>query len=119
VENIRRIGEVARLMADAGLIATCSFISPFQAERQMARELVGTDRFFEIFVDAPIELCIARDPKGLYAKAKAGEIRNFTGFDSPYEVPQAPDLVIQAAEESVEVAVERIVAALRARGIIA
>ncbi len=118
VENIRRIGEVARLMADAGLIITCSFISPFQAERQMARELVGPDRFLEIFIDAPIELCMARDPKGLYAKAKAGELRNFTGFDSPYEVPQAPDLVIQAAAESVEVAVERILAALRARGII-
>ena len=119
VENIRRIAEVARLMADAGLITTCSFISPFQAERQLARELVGADRFLEIFVDAPIELCMARDPKGLYAKAKAGEIRNFTGFDSPYERPQAPDLLIEAADESVDAAVERILAELRARGIVA
>ena len=118
-ENIRRIAEVARLMADAGLITTCSFISPFRSERQLARELVGDQRFIEIFVDTPIELCIKRDPKGLYAKAKAGELRNFTGFDSPYEAPLHADLVIEGGQESIDDAVERILAALRARAIIA
>jgi bifunctional enzyme CysN/CysC len=118
VENIRRIAEVAALMADAGLITTCSFISPFRSERQLARDRVGDARFLEIFVDTPLDLCVARDPKGLYAKAKAGEIRNFTGFDSPYEAPETPDLVIAGGSESVDAAVERILAALRARAII-
>ncbi|MEI6487135.1 MAG: sulfate adenylyltransferase subunit CysN [Sphingomonadales bacterium] len=118
VENIRRIAEVAALMADAGLITTCSFISPFRAERQLARERVGAARFFEIFVDAPIELCMARDPKGLYAKARAGEIRNFTGFDSPYEPPEAPDLTIASAEIGLDAAVDAIIAALRDRRIL-
>ncbi|MEN9931495.1 MAG: hypothetical protein RIS17_68 [Pseudomonadota bacterium] len=118
VENIRRIAEVARLMTDAGLITTCSFISPFRAERQLARERVGSDRFIEIFVDTPIDLCMARDPKGLYAKAKAGEIRNFTGFDSPYEPPEAPDLVIAGGDTSIDDAVERIIATLRERRIL-
>ena len=92
VENIRRIGEVAKLMTEAGLIVLCSFISPFRAERRMVRELVANDEFVEIFVDTPIDQCIARDPKGLYRRALAGEIKNFTGVDQPYEVPENPEL---------------------------
>ena len=90
VENVRRVGEVAKLMAEAGLIVICSFISPFRAERRMVRELTGPTAFFEIFVDTPIEECIRRDPKGLYAKAKAGGIEHFTGLDLPYEEPERP-----------------------------
>lgn len=119
VENIRRIAEVARLMADAGLITTCSFISPFRSEREMARDLVGAGRFIEVFVDTPLETCMARDPKGLYAKARAGQLANFTGVDSPYEPPLNPDLVIAAGDGDVADAVARILAALAARGIIA
>ncbi len=92
VENVRRVGEVAKLMAEAGLIVICSFISPFRAERRMVRELTGPTAFLEIFVDTPIEECIRRDPKGLYAKAKAGGIEHFTGLDSPYEEPEAPEM---------------------------
>ena len=88
VENIRRVGEVAKLMTEAGLVVLCSFISPFAAERRMVRELVEPGEFLEIFVDAPIEDCIARDPKGLYKRALAGEIKNFTGIDQPYERPE-------------------------------
>jgi bifunctional enzyme CysN/CysC len=96
VENIRRIGEVAKLMTDAGLIVLCSFISPFRAERRLVRELVEEGEFIEIFVDTPIEDCIARDPKGLYKRALAGEIKNFTGVDQPYEVPENPELRLMA-----------------------
>lgn len=98
VENIRRIAEVARLFADAGLIVLVSFISPFKAERQMARELVDEGEFVEVFVDTPLEVCEARDPKGLYRKARAGELRNFTGIESAYEAPEDPDIVLKAAE---------------------
>ncbi|MDE0239789.1 MAG: adenylyl-sulfate kinase [bacterium] len=98
VENIRRIAEVARLFADAGLIVLVSFISPFRAERQMARELVDEGEFVEVFVDTPLEVCEARDPKGLYRKARAGELRNFTGIESAYEAPEDPDIVLKAAE---------------------
>jgi len=98
VENIRRIGEVAKLMTNAGLVVLCSFISPFRAERRMVRELLDSDEFIEIFVDAPIEQCIARDPKGLYRRAIAGEIKNFTGVDQPYEVPENPELHSKEAE---------------------
>lgn len=91
-ENIRRVGEVARLMVDAGLVVLSAFISPHRAERQMVRELAGEGRFLEIFVDTPLSVCEARDPKGLYRKARAGELRNFTGIDSAYEAPQAPEL---------------------------
>jgi bifunctional enzyme CysN/CysC len=92
VENIRRIGEVAKLMTEAGLVVLCSFISPFRAERQMVREMMASGEFVEIFVDTPLEQCIARDPKGLYRKALAGEIKNFTGIDQRYESPLAPEL---------------------------
>ena len=100
VENIRRVGEVAKLMLDAGLIVICCFISPFAAERRMVRELVRPEEFIEIFVDTPLEECIRRDPKGLYAKAIAGQIPNFTGIGSPYEAPQAPELHLHGAFEA-------------------
>jgi bifunctional enzyme CysN/CysC len=91
-ENIRRVGEVAKLMVDAGLIVVCAFISPFRSEREMVRNLFAPGEFFEVYVDTPIEECMRRDPKGLYAKAKAGELRNFTGIDSVYEPPQQPEI---------------------------
>ena len=102
VENIRRIAEVAKLFADAGLIVLVSFISPFRAERRMARELVDTGEFVEVFVDTPLEVCEERDPKGLYRKARAGEIRNFTGIDSDYEAPEHAEIVLKAAEHGPE-----------------
>ncbi|MBM4472015.1 adenylyl-sulfate kinase [Prescottella equi] len=118
VENIRRVTEVARLMADAGLIVLASFISPFRAERDAARELIGTDRFCEVFVDTPIEVAEERDPKGLYRKARRGELANFTGVDSPYETPTSPDVRIDTTELTPEHAADRIVEVLRERGVI-
>ncbi|WP_353642886.1 sulfate adenylyltransferase subunit CysN [Mesorhizobium sp. WSM2239] len=102
VENIRRVAEVARLMVDAGLIVIVSFISPFRAERRMAREMMGEGEFIEVFVDTPFEECAARDPKGLYAKALGGEIKNFTGVDSPYERPENPDVILTTTGKSPE-----------------
>jgi bifunctional enzyme CysN/CysC len=95
VENIRRVAEVARLMVDAGLIVLVSFISPFRAERRMARALFEPGEFVEVFVDAPLEECERRDPKGLYARARRGEVRNFTGIDSPYEAPEAAEVHVR------------------------
>ncbi|MEL6967749.1 MAG: adenylyl-sulfate kinase, partial [Pseudomonadota bacterium] len=92
VENVRRVAEVSKLMVDAGLITLVSLISPFKTDRDMARALMEADEFIEIFVDTPFEECAARDTKGLYAKAIKGEIKNFTGFDSPYEAPENPEL---------------------------
>jgi bifunctional enzyme CysN/CysC len=106
VENIRRVAEVARLMVDAGLIVIVSFISPFRAERRMAREMMGEGEFIEVFVDTPFEECAARDPKGLYAKALGGEIKNFTGLDSPYERPERPEVHLQTLGKSPEEMVE-------------
>jgi bifunctional enzyme CysN/CysC len=108
VENIRRVAEVARLMVDAGLIVLVSFISPFRAERRMARELLGQGEFIEVFVDTPFEECARRDPKGLYAKALAGKIRNFTGVDSPYEPPEHPEIHLDTTGKSPEDLVEEI-----------
>ena len=108
VENIRRIGEVARLMTDAGLIVLAAFISPFRAERDMVRRMVPDGEFVEIFVDTPLEVAEARDAKGLYAKARRGELSNFTGIDSPYEPPRAPEIRIDASRCSPEEAVEQI-----------
>ncbi|MET3925034.1 sulfate adenylyltransferase subunit CysN [Devosia sp. 2618] len=99
VENIRRVAEVARLMADAGLIVLVSFISPFENERRLAREIAGDRDFVEVYVDTPIEVCEARDPKGLYKRARAGEIKNFTGIDSPFEAPTNPEYVLHGGEE--------------------
>lgn len=109
IENIRRIGEVARLMADAGLIVLTAFISPFRAERDMVRSMVAPGEFVEIFIDTPLASAEARDVKGLYAKARAGEIADFTGISSPYEAPQRPDIRIDTTRESPEAAAERIV----------
>jgi bifunctional enzyme CysN/CysC len=117
VENIRRVGEVAKLFVDAGMIVLCSFISPFRAERRMVRDLLGPGEFLEVFVDTPIEACMARDPKGLYAKAQAGQIKNFTGIDSPYEAPEAPELRIGTEGRTPAACAEEILAALRGRGI--
>jgi bifunctional enzyme CysN/CysC len=116
VENIRRAGEVAKLMVDAGLVVICSFISPFQAERRAARDLVGAGEFLEVFVDTPIEECIRRDPKGLYAKAKAGKIKNFTGLDSPYEPPEAPEIHLTTVGATPEQLAERLLDRLVADG---
>jgi len=113
-ENIRRAGEVAKLMLDAGLVVLCSFISPFRAERQMVRELVATGSFVEVFVDTPIEECIARDPKGLYKRALAGEIKNFTGLDQPYEAPDAPEIHLATASQSADASAEQVIERLRA-----
>jgi bifunctional enzyme CysN/CysC len=118
VENIRRVGEVAKLMTDAGLVVLCSFISPFRAERRLVRELLDQGEFIEIFVDTPLEECIARDPKGLYKKAIAGEIVNFTGIDQSYEVPESPELVVARDGETVEQAAARIVKLLIEKGFI-
>jgi bifunctional enzyme CysN/CysC len=118
VENIRRVGEVARLMADAGLIVLVSFISPFRSERQMARDLLPHGEFLEVFVDTPLSVAEERDPKGLYKKARRGEIKHFTGISSPYEAPENPELRIDTTELSAEQAAERIVAQLEARGLL-
>ncbi|MFT8736127.1 MAG: adenylyl-sulfate kinase [Zymomonas mobilis] len=97
-ENIRRVGEVAKLMADAGLVVLTAFISPHKAERQMVRDMMGEGRFIEIFVDTPLTICEARDPKGLYKKARAGELKNFTGIDSVYEAPEHPEIHLNGQE---------------------
>lgn len=114
-ENIRRVGEVAKLMVDAGLIVLTAFISPFRAERELVRNLVGEGEFVEVFVDAPLAICEERDPKGLYKKARAGEIRNFTGIDSAYEAPEQPEIHLLNAGKPVEVLVDELLTALRQR----
>jgi bifunctional enzyme CysN/CysC len=118
VENIRRVGEVARLFVDAGVIVLCSFISPFRAEREAVRSLVDENEFIEIHVTAPLDVCERRDPKGLYAKSRAGQLPNFTGIDSPYEMPEAPDLVLDTTSASAAQLAERVVALLQARGVV-
>lgn len=118
VENIRRVGEVAKLFVDAGMIVLVSFISPFRSERRMARELLGNDEFFEVYVDASVEACAARDPKGLYARAMNGEIANFTGVSSPYEAPDAPELHLDTTTMAPEEAAEQVVALLMDKHII-
>jgi bifunctional enzyme CysN/CysC len=117
VENIRRVIETARLMADAGLIVLVSFISPFRAERRAARERLADDAFLEIFVDTPLAECERRDPKGLYAKARAGGLKNFTGIDSAYEPPVAPDLHLCTTDLDIEREIDLVIDALRSRGV--
>jgi bifunctional enzyme CysN/CysC len=119
VENIRRVGEVAKLFVDAGLIVLCSFISPFRAERAAVRGLVSQGEFIEVFVRAPLEVCERRDPKGLYAKSRAGDLPNFTGIDSPYEEPEGPDLVLDTTSAFAAALAGRVVALLEARELIA
>lgn len=120
VENIRRIGEVTKLMADAGLVCLNSFVSPYLADRQLVRELhdkAGLP-FYEVYVHVPLEVAEQRDPKGLYKKARAGEIKNFTGIDDPYEAPQSADLTINTAEHSVEASASMLLDFLSERGAI-
>jgi len=109
VENIRRIGEVAKLFTDSGLIILTAFISPFQADRELVKKLVEKDEFIEIFIDTSLEVCESRDPKGLYKKARIGEIKNFTGIDSPYEAPTKPKIHIKNNNISIENACEQII----------
>ncbi len=116
VENIRRVSNVAKLMSDAGLITLVSFISPFRSERQMARNMMQDGEFVEIFVDTPLAVAEQRDVKGLYKRARAGEIKNFTGLDSPYEAPEAPELIIDTVDQSADQAADKIVAWMRERG---
>ncbi|PSW10498.1 adenylyl-sulfate kinase [Photobacterium sanctipauli] len=117
-ENIRRIGEVARLMADAGLIVLSAFISPHRQERQLVRDLLPTGEFFEVFVDTPLDVCEQRDPKGLYKKARAGELRQFTGIDSEYEKPLQPEIHLSAGEHDIESLVSICIEALRKQQVI-
>jgi bifunctional enzyme CysN/CysC len=118
VENIRRIAEVGRLMVDAGLIVLASLISPYRAERRAARARLPEGGFFEVFVDASLAVAEARDPKGLYRKARSGQLKNFTGIDAPYEAPEHPELRIDTGLIAAEAAAEQVVAALKAAGII-
>ena len=117
VENIRRISEVCKLFLDAGVVLLSAFISPFQADRDQVKNIVGAENYIEVFVDAPIEVCEQRDVKGLYKKARAGEVKNFTGITSPYEKPARPDVVIKtdtmSIEESLEVLMREIVERIR------
>jgi adenylylsulfate kinase len=112
VENIRRIGEISKLMMDAGLIVLSAFISPFKTDRVMLSSLVGEDKFFEIYVDCPLSICEERDVKGLYKKARSGMIQNFTGIDSPYEIPISPKVHIHSDKENVDESVRKIVEAV-------
>jgi bifunctional enzyme CysN/CysC len=118
VENVRRVGEVAKLMVDAGLIVIASFISPFRSERRSVRELVDENEFIEVFVDAPLEVVEARDPKGLYKKARRGELKNFTGIDSPYEVPEHPEVHVDTNALTPEAAAEAVIEAMESAGVI-
>ena len=116
VENIRRIGEVAKLFVDAGLIVVTAFISPFRSDRRLVRDLVGPDEFVEVFVSTPIEVCEKRDPKGLYAKARQGTIQNFTGVSSPYEAPEAPEIEIDNSNLTIAECVDRVIRYLESQG---
>lgn len=116
IENIRRIGEVGKLFVDAGLIVITAFISPFRSDRHMVRNLVEKGEFIEVFIDTPIEICEQRDPKGLYKKARAGEIPNFTGIDSPYEAPHSAEIHIQTSNISIDEAVGLILHYLQEEG---
>lgn len=113
IENIRRIGEVSKLFIDAGTIVLTAFISPFLKDRQQVRDLISENEFIEVFIDTPLEICESRDPKGLYKKARKGEIPNFTGISSPYEAPIKPEIHIKAGETTLEEAVEQILLYLR------
>ncbi|WP_053368148.1 adenylyl-sulfate kinase [Bacillus sp. FJAT-27245] len=118
VENIRRIGEVSRLFVDSGMVVLTAFISPFREDRNRVRELFEPGEFIEVFVDCPLEVCEMRDVKGLYKKARRGEIREFTGVDSPYEAPNAPELLIDTSESSVGDSARRVIRYLQNNGLI-
>jgi len=118
IENIRRIGEVSKLFLDAGLIVSTAFISPFQADRAMVRALLPEKQFVEVYIDTPIEVCEQRDPKGLYKKARAGEIKHFTGIDSAYEAPLAAEVHLETANRSIEACAKNVVEYLQLNGFI-
>ena len=115
-ENIRRIGEVAKLFADAGVITTTAFISPYRKDRDKAREILEDGRFIEVFVDCPLEVCESRDPKGLYKKARAGEIKEFTGIDAPYEVPENAEIVINTNDLDLVASTQKVIDYLSDKG---
>jgi len=115
-ENIRRIGAVAKLFSEAGVIAITAFISPYRVDRDRVRATLAAGDFVEIFVDAPLEVCEKRDPKGLYKKARAGELKGFTGIDDPYEAPQKPELVLDAATKTADTLADEVIAYLRQAG---
>ncbi|MED4891393.1 MULTISPECIES: adenylyl-sulfate kinase [Heyndrickxia] len=117
-ENIRRIGEVSKLFVDAGVMVLTAFISPYRADRDMVRELVEDNEFVEIYVNCPLEACEQRDPKGLYKKARNGEIQNFTGIDAPYEAPEHPELVVETDKQPLEQAVGQVIRFLEEKGYI-
>jgi adenylylsulfate kinase len=116
VENIRRIGEVAKLFVDAGVIVLSAFISPFQEDRDRVRELVEEDEFIEVFIDTPLEVCESRDPKGLYKKARAGEIPDFTGISSPYEAPKNAEITVKTNTKDIETCADEIINYLKQKG---
>ena len=118
-ENIRRIGEVAKLLADAGIITLTAFISPYRADRDQARALLEPGRFIEVLVDASLETCESRDPKGLYKKARAGEIKGFTGIDDPYEAPESPELILDSNNYGIDELAEQVIAHLGTIGVLA
>lgn len=118
IENIRRIGEMAKLFADAGLIVLSAFISPFRADRKMVRDLVGAGEFIEIHMSTPLTVCEQRDPKGLYKKARRGEVKNFTGIDSAYEEPLSPEIILNTAECDIETCADTVIAYLKQNHII-
>lgn len=118
IENIRRIGEMAKLFADAGLIVLSAFISPFRADRKMVRDLVGPGEFIEIHMSTPLTVCEQRDPKGLYKKARRGEVKNFTGIDSAYEEPLSPEIILNTAESDIETCADTVIAYLKQNHII-
>lgn len=118
VENIRRISEVAKLFVDSGCLVLTAFISPFKADRDFCRNLLEDNEFIEVFVDTPLEVCEKRDPKGLYQKARQGDIKSFTGIDSPYEAPESPEVHLKYDGQSAEQAAEQIIEQLRQRGLI-
>jgi adenylylsulfate kinase len=117
-ENIRRIGEVAKLFADAGIITSTAFISPYRKDRDAVRALLPAGQFIEIYVDASIETCEKRDPKGLYKKARAGEIKGFTGIDDPYEAPEKPELVLDSNTKGIDELAQEVVAFLESKGVL-
>jgi adenylylsulfate kinase len=115
VENIRRIGEVSKLMLDAGLVVLSAFISPFEADREQVKNIVGAENYFEVFVNAPLEVCEQRDVKGLYKKARAGEVKNFTGIDSPYEIPSRSNITVHTHEVAVNEAMAMLLQKVQPR----
>jgi adenylylsulfate kinase len=117
-ENIRRVGEVCALFSAANVLTLAAFVSPYRADRQRVREVVGNGRFFEVFVDTPLAVCEARDPKGLYAQARAGAITGFTGIDAPYEAPEAPEVHLNTVGKSIDACAAEVIATLEDQGLL-